>query len=485
MMIDDQHLVSCTWIEILEAELKYTSLLICNTMDTCSECLAYWRDMKERTFRLKGIHALRRQVPDLSGLEDFMNTYITILGDIQIILQNLRISDQHVQKGKKILVHILKVPASFLFSDRVISVSYVQKNLGNAIQHFENSQIHSGIFSKLSLCIYCWPEVLAISAISIATTSAIVSGGLTIWLQHSSISRRASTRNNIRSVSNISAFSWEGIKLALGNFRDKIFKWLNKKILNHVTSPTQNLVNELLNFDEFEAKISVFNKNDAEDLAYTEARLSHLYSEHTSSATEGQVINISSISSDYEDIARRPLRFLFSWPSVKFLRPVLINFYFVKAETLYVMKAMDYLYVVCSFSVYFNVFIYCRLKGTNFTFELFAIAPALMFLSILVNKLVRYSTETKRDDINMILRLRFIFRDLEQLLNRFEPSHAPHVGRFIVLKHQLQETLKQQVIWSVSNTDRNQIDFLLNTLDPFRPDLLREVASVRDFLDDL
>lgn len=66
------------------------------------------------------------------------------------------------------------------------------------------------------------------------------------------------------------------------------------------------------------------------------------------------------------------------------------------------------------------------------------------------------------------LRLRLILRDLEQLLNRFDSDDDDHLGRLVMLGHQLRATVRDALWPHLSSLERRRMAvFLASLADPF------------------
>jgi hypothetical protein len=175
-------------------------------------------------------------------------------------------------------------------------------------------------------------------------------------------------------------------------------------------------------------------------------------------------LEMVSVTDDYERLARNPVGVAFeiSRSGLKeesLVRPVMINVYLTKAEILYVLKAMDLI-----------------LRSTNFTFEVVAAVPAVLLAMVLgkgvYRMMLRRATTAGRargrSAANALQRLRFLFRDLEQLVNRYDRSDPSHVGRYSLLVHQLETTLHEHLWGALSGEERRGLADLLDGLaSPF------------------
>mmetsp|Transcript_35513 Transcript_35513/g.56846 ORF Transcript_35513/g.56846 Transcript_35513/m.56846 type:complete len:560 (-) Transcript_35513:5477-7156(-) len=471
--------------KVLCVELLAVKCWICEQLVDCSEVLAFWKDLALRPTRVTILCAFGREFPDFIQLEDVMTRLIALLGRLELVIHRLACcktdSDAEMVVVKAFCIlrefsALVKVQGTPLEERNNLckQVGVFRTNARGVIVNFVQEELSSRKLSPPPKYELYWPEYLACTGATLFCVHALITGTLHLWLEQVHLQRRSSTtRNtNMRTLDSDygggsmldKLFSKQYIFGVFSMYKNKISKWINKKILNHVTSPTKNLINELIDYKEFEAKIEVFNTDDAQELEDCEMYLKELFSKHFADALPPGSIKCTGnlggyspthISQEYEEVTRNPRKLVFSAGNQSFFRTILINFYFVKAEMLYVLKAVDFL-----------------LKGTNFNFELLATIPAVVTAAFFTRKLyslIRYRSMKQHRSASMVVqRIRFIFRDIEQLLNLYNSSDENLIGRHVMLVFQLDQTLRECLWPNLDFREKRRFEGLLEELsDPF------------------
>lgn len=482
------------WLAVVVVELAQLKVELCKWLDHGSAQLAFWRDLESMPVRKFVLHVANFPSPILEGLEDAMLVLMEALGDCEMVLRNVaqRWTKSSLSRRRGMIRKAIRVqkrlavlgefdplcaaehdhvPLKDILVDLGEHIVFVKTELPHRLEFFMRCRTrHTQIPRSWR---FYWPEGLAFTAVGLGIAYAAASGHLQRWLDSTSLARRgvhssgglshdASISTNGELMASL--FSWDHWASVWGHFRDKARVWINTKILNHVTTPTRNMINELINYRELEAKIEIFNKEDAvilhecqmqlQELIHSEAldragRIKVRAQEDTTqlppaaSALEERLTGtaLAQFTPAHELLVRNPHRTLLG--GSKALRPLLVNLYFVKAEIYYVLKAMHVLK-----------------RGANFHFELMAIVPAILAargaLRAFHGLLFSRSRKFTRGAFAVSQRLRYILRDLEQLANlgAHDSSDPVYLGRYVMLAHQFHATFAEHIESRLTRAER-------------------------------
>ncbi|GBG25321.1 Hypothetical Protein FCC1311_015392 [Hondaea fermentalgiana] len=411
-----QHRVSMSiWAAVLVCELTSLKTFLCGVLDVGSAQLGFWRDIAERPMRSSILRMAARPVPDLDALEVSLLVLMEALGDCELALR--RIAQHWAQASPRRRRSIVR--RILILELRICKLDGVSgSGVGDAEKQLACLESHVPFVRRtLPQCPATWSA---------------------LWI----------------------------------TCRDKASAWINKKILTHVTSPTQNLINELINFRELEARIEIFNKDDELALNECQLRLQELFAAETAQRAASKSPSAAALppnaatarlsgkdlaqfTSAHEAFVRNPHRAILG--GTRAMRPLLVNLYFVKAEIYYVLKAMHVLN-----------------RGSNFHFEMMAMVPAILAFRGIFRGLRTLLFSGGRHKISrsghaIAKRLQYTLRDLEQLANRGAHigDEAASLGRFLMLSHQLQVTVAEHLEPTMHTGERLRLKAFWRALASF------------------